>query len=50
MEEMVAMVEFNDPFIDPMDVSMSRQQLMEHGSTRSSSRCPSSNHWDGLSR
>jgi hypothetical protein len=29
MEEMVATVEFNDPFIDPMDVSMSRQQLMD---------------------
>jgi hypothetical protein len=29
MEEMVATVEFNDPFIDPADVSMSRQQLMK---------------------
>jgi hypothetical protein len=29
VEEMVATVEFNDPFIDFMDVFMSRQQLLE---------------------
>ncbi|KAM0905374.1 hypothetical protein ACQ4PT_017431 [Festuca glaucescens] len=29
LEQMVATVEFNDPFIDPADVFMSRQQLRE---------------------
>jgi hypothetical protein len=29
LEEMVATMEFNDPFIDPMDVFLSRRQLVE---------------------